>query len=150
MDLPDLLFLLRLASAGLLLLFVGLLGRLLWLDLRQTLLPAVEMAAQDARLLVIASAAQAREPAPGDIFMLRPVTTIGRGSHCTVVIDDSYASNQHALLTFRGNHWLLEDAESRNGTLLNELTVVDPVVVSAGDQIRIGDTVLQFEQSRGG
>lgn len=146
MELHDLIFLLRLASAGLLLLFLGLLGRLLWVDLRQALQPALGAAAQEARLLVVAGGiAAGSRPAPGTIFALRPVTTIGRGSHCTIVVDDSYASNQHAMVTFRGNHWLLEDSGSSNGTLLNDLDIADPVVLSAGDQIRIGDTVLQFE-----
>ncbi|MCB0017952.1 MAG: FHA domain-containing protein, partial [Anaerolineales bacterium] len=41
--------------------------------------------------------------------------------------------------------WLLEDLDSRNGTLLNQINVHEPTVVSSGDIIMIGDTKLKVE-----
>lgn len=83
--------------------------------------------------------------APDTLFPLAPVTSMGRSNGNTIVIDDGYASAEHALVTLRGEQWWLEDLGSRNGTLLNNLPVNEPVVLSTGDLITIGDTQLKFE-----
>jgi pSer/pThr/pTyr-binding forkhead associated (FHA) protein len=73
------------------------------------------------------------------------VTSIGRSPSNTVVIADTYASSQHALLAWREGHWWLEDRESRNGTRLNGELVEEPRLVSTGDVIRLGQTKLRLE-----
>jgi hypothetical protein len=145
-ELVDFLFLIRLLSALLLLLFVGLLGWLTYRDLQLAERALPEAPRGDARLRVIGVG-----PASGDLtlethFVLQPVTSIGRAGNSTVVLADRFSSSQHALLTYRNRHWLLEDLQSRNGTLLNDVPVRTPVVISEGDVIRIGDTELRFQQ----
>lgn len=69
---------------------------------------------------------------------------LGRADSCTLVIDDDYASNQHARLSPHGPDWFLEDLGSTNGTYLDRSRVTTPVKVEAGTPIRIGKTVIEL------
>ena len=81
----------------------------------------------------------------GAVFPLQPVTSIGRSPVNTIIVPDTYASGQHALLIWREGQWWLEDQDSRNGTLLNDVRISSPTVVSAGDIIGVGRTKLKLE-----
>ena len=81
----------------------------------------------------------------GDQYLLRLLTTLGRGLTSTVVIPDSFASTDHARVILRGSQWWLEDQHSRNGTLVNNMPVTEPVVLSSGDIIGIGSVKLRIE-----
>jgi len=69
---------------------------------------------------------------------------IGRDPLCDLVIDDGTVSAQHARLTYRQNQWWLEDLHSTNGSYLNQEAVLEPVVVTSGDQLRCGQVVLRI------
>ena len=69
---------------------------------------------------------------------------LGRADSCTLVIDDDYASNQHARLSPHGPDWFLEDLGSTNGTYLDRTRVTTPVKVAADTPIRIGKTVIEL------
>jgi pSer/pThr/pTyr-binding forkhead associated (FHA) protein len=71
--------------------------------------------------------------------------TIGRAKDSTVVIDDDYASTNHARLVPSGKTWMLEDLGSTNGTLLGSSKVTAPVAVKVGDRITIGRSVLEVQ-----
>jgi pSer/pThr/pTyr-binding forkhead associated (FHA) protein len=60
-------------------------------------------------------------------------------------VPDTFASAEHALISWRGGQWWLEDLGSRNGTRLNDETVTAPTVLSAGDVISIGQVKLKVE-----
>lgn len=79
------------------------------------------------------------------ILPLSPFTTIGRSDANTIKVNDAYASAEHALLAWRSGQWWLEDRGSRNGTLLNEVRVEEPLIVSQGDIIGIGQLRFKFE-----
>jgi pSer/pThr/pTyr-binding forkhead associated (FHA) protein len=83
----------------------------------------------------------------GTVFPLRTVNSLGRSPANTVVIPDTYASSQHALLAQREGQWWLEDRNSRNGTLLNGGRIEEPTIVSSGDLIGVGRTQLRLENS---
>jgi diguanylate cyclase (GGDEF)-like protein len=73
----------------------------------------------------------------------RPVT-VGRESACEVRLTDTSASRRH----FRigpdvDNRLTLEDLGSANGTFVNEAQM-DRCLLTPGDRIRLGDTVLVF------
>jgi pSer/pThr/pTyr-binding forkhead associated (FHA) protein len=140
-----LLLILRFALAGLLYVFLGAVLVMLWRDLQKS--ATEQSAAQPKGRLVIVERAtdETREQPDGSVFPLQPVTSIGRSPTNTVVIPDSYASSYHALLTWRESHWWLEDRDSRNGTTLNGKRVDAPMLVTAGDQITIGETKLRLE-----
>lgn len=126
-----LLFALRLLSAGLLLAFVGIIGYYVWRDVR-----LAAFSAEPAHR----PSGSVRQIAPDEVlFDLYAVTSLGRSAANTVTLPSSFVSAEHALITRRGAQWWLEDLDSRNGTLLNEVPIDGPVVVAAGDVIGIGD-----------
>ncbi len=46
---------------------------------------------------------------------------------------------------FQNGQWWIEDLASRNGTEVNEVPVEEPLVVSYGDQIRMGRVLARLE-----
>jgi pSer/pThr/pTyr-binding forkhead associated (FHA) protein len=142
-----LLLALRLILAGLLYVFLGAVLLMLWRDLRQASAER-HMAAPTSHLVVLQTAGDdEQELAIGTVFPLRAVTSLGRSPSNTVVIPDTYASAQHALLTQREGQWWLEDRNSRNGTTLNDRRIEDPTIVDTGDVIGVGRTKLKLESS---
>ncbi len=78
------------------------------------------------------------------------VTTIGRDVKCSVQIDDATISRVHCRIYRRqiipGEiSYVLEDAGSFNGTLLNGIPV-ERAEISHGDQLSIGKTHLRFDE----
>lgn len=140
-----LLLVLRLALAGVLYAFLAAILLMLWRDLQQA--AAHREPAQHAGHLVVVQTAgeEAEEPAVGALLPLRPVTSIGRSPGNTIVIPDTYASSQHALLTWREGQWWLADQNSRNGTTLNGAAIQNPTIVSSGDVIGVGRMQLRLE-----
>ena len=140
-----LLLVLRLVLAGLLYAFLGAVLIMLWRDLRRGTTERPD-SRPESRLVVLDGAAESTDGlASGTAFPLQPVTSIGRSPSNAVVIPDTYASSQHALLTWREGQWWLEDRNSRNGTRLNGKPVAEPTLVSAGDVIAVGRTKLKLE-----
>jgi pSer/pThr/pTyr-binding forkhead associated (FHA) protein len=146
MSLPVALFAIRIASAVLLLGLLGLMGWLIYREMRTAVGLSAADAATDAgsqaRLTVLADSGE--PPLTGTVFPLVAVTTFGRSSQNTIVLNDSYASSRHARISRRGRQWWLEDLQSRNGTLLNDLPLKDTAVLAAGDVISIGKVQFQF------
>lgn len=143
MNFDMLLLLLRLLSAGLLLAFLGTISWLIYRDLHTTAQALSRQTQVQGYLFVVAS--DTGTPPVGTRLPLLSVTSIGRSPRNTIVLNSEYASGEHALLTWRGSQWWLEDLSSRNGTLLNEVALHKTAVVSAGDIISIGDTQLKLE-----
>lgn len=143
MSVELLLFLLRLLSALLLFSFLAGIAWLIYQDMRVTAAELSDRQRQHGRLLLV-------DPEDGSFsadksFPLLPVTSIGRAPTNTIVIDDSYASAEHLLITLRGRQWWAEDLDSRNGTLLNGLPLLDMAVLTSGDIVTVGDVQLRVE-----
>jgi pSer/pThr/pTyr-binding forkhead associated (FHA) protein len=100
------------------------------------------------RLVVVTS--PAGEPAGGRSFDLDAITTLGRDVNNAIVIDDPFASSEHAILTYRGRSWYVEDAGSTNGTARNGRSIQGPSPLGFGDEIGIGQVRLRLERPRGG
>jgi pSer/pThr/pTyr-binding forkhead associated (FHA) protein len=83
-------------------------------------------------------AAQEGKPSPGTSLPLDAVNSIGRDVNNSIVIDDTFVSSDHALLTFRGRAWYVEDRGSTNGTWLNGQRVEGLLPLGYGDEIQIG------------
>lgn len=133
------LLLLRLLSAVALLAFFGTIAYYLHKELRLTE-AAMQTDERDYGSIALHQADQ-----PTQRYPLLPVTTIGRSLTNTIIINNSYTSSQHALITRRGNQWWLEDLNSRNGTQLNDISVTEPVLITPSDLIAIGDVHLRLE-----
>jgi hypothetical protein len=144
-----LLLFLRLSLAAALYLFLGAVLLLLWRDLRRPRQEGQGAPRRYGQLVVVAVAAEDEADEEilevGATFPLRPVTSLGRSVVNTIIIPDTYASSEHALLIYRDGQWWLEDRGSRNGTTLNTVAVSGPTVVSAGDIIGIGRVQLKLD-----
>jgi pSer/pThr/pTyr-binding forkhead associated (FHA) protein len=65
-----------------------------------------------------------------------------------VVVEDQFVSAEHAILTFRGRAWYLEDLGSTNGTFVNGAPVEGVTPLGFGDVIQIGQVRLRLERPR--
>jgi len=65
--------------------------------------------------------------------------SVGRAADCTIVIQDASLSRRHFAIVREGGAWLLRDAGSRNGTLVNGQRI-DATVLRDGDVVEAGDT----------
>jgi hypothetical protein len=81
----------------------------------------------------------------GEKYPLLPLTSLGRSPTNTIPVDDTFASGEHALVAMRNGQWWLEDRHSRNGTLLNDIPVIEPMVITHGDIISIGQVKFRLE-----
>jgi hypothetical protein len=146
---PELLiFCLRLLGATFLLAFLGLISWLIYQDMRVTAAILSDRQRHHGYLNLINSGTSSQ--LLGTRYPLLAVTSVGRATSNTVVLDDDFASSQHALVTLRGRQWWLEDLGSRNGTLLNGSPLEGAAVISAGDIITIGDARLKVELGENG
>jgi len=138
-----LLFALRVLTAAVLLAFATALFVVVWREYRMAAEAADDRRRRRGRLVVT----RARESTVevGNAFPLLPLTSIGRGPTNTIVLDDTFASQEHALVTRRGGQWWLEDRNSSNGTTLNGEPVREPTVISSGDVIGIGQVQFKLE-----
>jgi len=71
--------------------------------------------------------------------------SIGRSKDADVRIDDRYASGIHARVFSREGRFFAEDMRSTNGTLLNGATLQGEAELIDGDTVQIGDTVFRLE-----
>lgn len=163
------LLILRVITGALLLAFLGAVFLVLWRDYRTAVQAVAETQRRRGRLVVVQpgrlaadSDSDTRETGEtaeltgaadllaaadlaGTSFPLLPLTSLGRGPMNTVVLNDTFCSQEHALVTWRGGQWWLEDRNSSNGTRLNGEKIAGPVVVSSGDVIGIGQIALKVE-----
>jgi pSer/pThr/pTyr-binding forkhead associated (FHA) protein len=72
----------------------------------------------------------------------KDVIDLGRIEGDIVLSDDPYLSPRHARLTRRPESWLLRDLDSVNGVYVR---IREPVDLSDGDMLLIGQQVLRFE-----
>lgn len=116
--------------------------RVLLRDLRS----AADDRAELGRLIVLESPAD--EPPTGAAFVLDAVTTLGRDVNNTIVVEDPFASSEHAALTFRGRSWYVEDLGSTNGTFVNGTPVDGLAPLGFGDELTIGEVRFRLERGR--
>jgi len=138
-----LLWVVRLAFLALLYLVLARVMRSLLRDLRAA---AREPTTSLGRLIVLES--PGGEPATGLSFDLDAITTLGRDVNNAIVVEDPFASSEHAVLTFRGRSWYVEDTGSTNGTYLNGRRIEDVAAMGYGDEMSIGQVRLRLERTR--
>jgi pSer/pThr/pTyr-binding forkhead associated (FHA) protein len=137
------LWVVRLSFVALLWIFLFAVARVLLRDVRRA---AAEPGVELGRLVVVAS--PDAEPPVGAAFAVDAVTTIGRDLSSTVVVDDAFASGEHAVVTYRGRAWFIEDRGSTNGTYVNGSLVEGVVPLAVGDEIQVGRVRLRLERGR--
>ena len=132
----------RLLFLLLLYLFLARVIRVLLRDLRAA---AREPGQRPGRLVVLES--PAGEPAVGRSFGLDVITTLGRDVNNAIVIDDPFASAEHAVLTFRGRNWYLEDLASTNGSFVNGHRIDGVAALGYGDDVQVGQVRMRLERT---
>ena len=136
-------WLVRLLFLVLLYLFLFRIARALLGDLRAA---AREPGAELGRLVVVAS--PAGEPPEGSSLALDAIATVGRDVNNAIVVEDPFVSAEHAILTFRGRAWYVEDLASTNGTFVNGSPVEGVLPLGFGDVIQLGQVRLRLERPR--
>lgn len=107
----------------------------LWRDLKRQ--------SQEAIVRLPAPLTLRTEKNPEPVIFQKTMVMIGRDPACDLFIDDLTVSVQHARFVFRQNQWWLEDLGSTNGTYLNDEKLEGSLVITSGDQVRLGQVFLE-------
>ena len=86
------------------------------------------------------------EPPAGSLIALGPINSIGRNVNNTIYVEDDFVSATHAMLTFRGRSWFVEDQGSTNGTYVNGHRIDRPVALSFGDELTVGRVRMRLDR----
>ena len=88
------------------------------------------------------------EAADGKRHPIHGSCSLGRIAANMIVLESPKVSRRHALIHLQniGEPWLI-DFGSSNGTFLNKRRIHQPIRLSDGDQITIGDQVFKFRQA---
>jgi pSer/pThr/pTyr-binding forkhead associated (FHA) protein len=138
------LWLIRLGFLALLYLFLLFVARGLWRDLRG----AASAAERSLGRLVVLASPGPPAPEVGAVFPLEALNRIGRDVNNGIVVDDAFASAEHALLTYRGRTWYVEDLASTNGTWINGRQVEGSAPIRYGDELQVGQVRLRLDRPR--
>jgi FHA domain/Trypsin-like peptidase domain len=91
-------------------------------------------------------------PSAGSVFVFSEAEIIlGRHPDCDLQFDpeqDLEVSARHASIERQGDHWVVKDLGSTNGTLVNGHAITGPTRLSNTDHVRLGKTgpVLEFSR----
>src|SRR5829696_2648383 len=83
--------------------------------------------------------------APERLPLGRLRITIGRSARNDVCVPDPFASRVHAEVRREGDLYLLQDLGSANGTYYNGSRLEQPVALTHGGRIQIGETEIVFK-----
>jgi pSer/pThr/pTyr-binding forkhead associated (FHA) protein len=81
------------------------------------------------------------------LLLTQPVSAIGRGEECEIVLDGDTVSRRHCEIIRLGAAYFLSDA-SRNGTFINGERV-QQAQLHDGDQVRVGQNILLISLASG-
>jgi hypothetical protein len=86
---------------------------------------------------------------PGrQLLLTRPLIKIGRAESCDVgLFGDAGVEKVHAQIARQGNQWVLSDAGTATGTVLNGQRLAGPTPLHKGDRIQVGNSILSFDVS---
>jgi hypothetical protein len=88
-------------------------------------------------------------PGAGQTYSLGTSSRMGRSPDNEIQLLDGNASRTHALIQRQDNQgqaaYFVQDQNSTNGTFLNGVLLSQPTYINPGDQIQIGDVVLQVQ-----
>ena len=105
--------------------------------------PAFELSMNIRPRLVVSSSPSL---APGGEYPLEAGMTLGRSRSNGVPISDQFASHMHARVFPQGHFFYIDDLSSTNGTFVNGRRIDGPTQLKVRDEIRLGETVLRYEE----
>lgn len=81
------------------------------------------------------------------MMLSKPETVIGRAEGSDIgLFGDTGVERTHAKILLQNNRYVLEDASTPNGTYLNEQRISGPTPLRSGDAIKVGNSILRFEE----
>jgi pSer/pThr/pTyr-binding forkhead associated (FHA) protein len=84
---------------------------------------------------------------PGTLVRLDEDVAFGRASENDVVLEgDPYASSRHSAVLVRDGARVVRDLGSTNGTFVGGAPLAGEHVLRSGDELRIGETELRYEE----
>lgn len=129
-------FSLRLIIIVLLYVFVGWIGYSIFMELRRGVYETEKAAIPPLSLTT----------SVGDLVQSQqftiPEITIGRDPANPYHLPESTISLRHLKLSFHNNQWWAEDLDSTNGSYLNDVPIESPVVLTNGDELRLGQVYV--------
>ncbi len=144
MSLEWVLFGFRVITTIILYTFLGLAFYIIWRDLK-SIEARTRARSEVTHLLRVIATDEDGPLTVGETLPLQPITLLGRDPENTIVLQDVSVSTRHARLSQRNGVWWLEDLDSRNGTMLNELPLSKPAPLTNGDIIGIGNSRFRLE-----
>jgi hypothetical protein len=87
---------------------------------------------------------------PGrEMILAKEKTIIGRAEACDLgLFGDNTIEKHHASILLAGNRYYVEDAGTQLGTFVNDQRVAGRLPLKSGDLIRVGKSVLRFNESQ--
>jgi serine phosphatase RsbU (regulator of sigma subunit) len=85
--------------------------------------------------------------APENLQLGRLRITIGRSARNDVCVPDPFASRVHAEVRREGDQYVLQDLGSANGTYYNGSKLEQPIALTHGGRIQIGETEIIFRDA---
>jgi hypothetical protein len=84
---------------------------------------------------------------PGTLVRLEADVAFGRAAENDVVLEgDPYASSRHSAVLVRDGERVVRDLGSTNGTFVGGAPLAGEHVLRIGDELRIGETELRYEE----
>jgi len=84
---------------------------------------------------------------PGTLVRLDGDVAFGRAAENDVVLEgDPYASSRHSAVLVRDGERIVRDLGSTNGTFVGGAPLAGEHVLRTGDELRIGETELRYEE----
>lgn len=93
---------------------------------------------QQAVLCLIADSGTRRYVIEGD------ACTIGSCGDCEITVEEISISRRHARLERDGDHWLVEDLGSTNGTRINDERIGNAQRLKPGDRLQFGNVLAEL------
>ena len=119
--------------------FVGWIGYTIFKDLRGTF--QKQKADQVSPLTLRALINQE----PIDKQFTKTEIILGRDPDCDFSISDETISLRHCGLTYHHQQWWANDLNSTNGSYINDNLIDSPVIITEGDQLRLGKVVISIQ-----
>ncbi len=126
--------------------FILKIAKLIYLDIK-TMTVWEDSKVTNPHLRLLSSMEQTGQNTVTEVFPLKnAVTIVGRSLECEIVISDPHISSKHIQIVKTGQGFTISDLGSVNGTYLNDVRLLNPVLLKNGDEILLGITKLVFSE----
>ncbi len=89
---------------------------------------------------------QTRGLGAGSAFPVEGVCLLGRNQDCDIVVPQDSVSRHHAHVLAAGDSYVVEDLNSRNGTMLNNIVIQGQCRLSDGDVLRLSTVEFAYRE----